>query len=121
MSLRISSLAVDCHDPEVLAAFWNQVLDGEVHTDEDGDVLLAVHDLGLTIAFLADPEDKVVKNRWHLDLTPDDQDAEVARVVGLGAVRVDIGQGEPSWVVLADPEGNEFCILRPNGAPQTPA
>jgi hypothetical protein len=57
------------------------------------------------------PEGKTVKNRIHLDFTPDDQAAEVARVVGLGARHVDIGQGEQSWVVLADPEGNEFCIL----------
>jgi catechol 2,3-dioxygenase-like lactoylglutathione lyase family enzyme len=111
MALRISTLAVDCHDPDALGAFWNRVLGGELYTDDDGDVVLAAPDLGLTIAFFADPEDKVVKNRWHLDLTPDDQDAEVTRVIGLGAVRVDIGQGDPSWVVLADPEGNEFCIL----------
>jgi len=58
------------------------------------------------------PEDKTVKNRLHLDLRPDDQAAEVERLVGLGATRVDLGQGEASWVVLADPEGNEFCVLR---------
>ena len=53
----------------------------------------------------------VVKNRIHFDFTPDDQEAEVDRVLRLGARRVDIGQGDESWVVLADPEGNEFCIL----------
>jgi hypothetical protein len=47
----------------------------------------------------------------HLDFRPDDRDVEVERLIGLGATRVDIGQGEPSWVVLADPEGNEFCVL----------
>ncbi len=57
------------------------------------------------------PDDKVVKNRIHFDFTPDDQQAEVERVLALGARRVDIGQGEQTWVVLADPEGNEFCIL----------
>jgi predicted enzyme related to lactoylglutathione lyase len=56
----------------------------------------------------------VVKNRIHLDFRPDDQQAEVERVIAMGAEHVDIGQGEPSWVVLADPEGNEFCILAPN-------
>ena len=61
--------------------------------------------------FLPVPDDKVVKNRIHFDFTPDDQAAEVERVIALGARRVDIGQGEQSWVVLADPEGNEFCIL----------
>jgi hypothetical protein len=55
----------------------------------------------------------VVKNRLHLDLRPDDQGAEVERLVSLGAGHADIGQGEHSWVVLADPEGNEFCVLRP--------
>jgi hypothetical protein len=59
------------------------------------------------------PESKTVKNRLHLDLRPDDQDAEVARFEELGARRVDVGQsGEETWVVMADPEGNEFCILR---------
>ncbi|MGW1747338.1 VOC family protein [Streptomyces sp. NPDC002092] len=57
------------------------------------------------------PEGKTVKNRLHLDFRPDDQDAEVARLLALGARRVDVGQGEQSWVVLADPEGNEFCVL----------
>ena len=62
--------------------------------------------------FIAVPDEKVVKNRIHLDFRPDDQQAEVDRVLGLGARRVDIGQrGDESWVVLADPEGNEFCIL----------
>ena len=58
------------------------------------------------------PERKSIKNRLHLDFRPDDRDAEVERLIGLGARRVDIGQGEESWVVLADPEGNEFCVLR---------
>ena len=64
--------------------------------------------------FLAVPDDKVVKNRIHFDFRPDDQQAEVDRVIALGARHVDIGQGDESWVVLADPEGNEFCILAPD-------
>jgi hypothetical protein len=65
------------------------------------------------LLFLRVPEAKSVKNRLHLDLRPDDQDAEVRRVEGLGARRVSVGQGaDASWVVLADPEGNEFCVLR---------
>ena len=59
------------------------------------------------------PEAKSVKNRFHLDLRPGDQAAEVARLVALGARRVDVGQGDVSWVVLADPDGNEFCVLKP--------
>jgi hypothetical protein len=58
-----------------------------------------------------------VKNRLHLDLRPKDQAAEVERLIGLGAAPVDVGQGTPSWVVLADPEGNEFCVLRAYAAP----
>ena len=66
------------------------------------------------LLFLRVPEPKTVKNRLHIDLRPDDQAAEVARLERLGARRVDVGQGaDVSWVVLADPEGNEFCVLRP--------
>ena len=57
------------------------------------------------------PESKTVKNRLHVDFRPDDQELEVDRLLALGATRVDIAQGERSWVVLADPEGNEFCVL----------
>jgi predicted enzyme related to lactoylglutathione lyase len=64
------------------------------------------------LVFVPVPESKSVKNRLHLDLAPDDRDAEVARLEGLGARRVQVGQTpDNSWVVLADPEGNEFCVL----------
>ena len=63
------------------------------------------------VLFQSVPEAKTVKNRLHLDFRPDDRDAEVRRLIDLGATHVDIGQGEQSWVVLADPEGNEFCVL----------
>lgn len=65
------------------------------------------------ILFLRAPDQKIVKNRLHLDLAPKNQDAEVGRIIGLGATQIDIGQGDVGWVVLADPEGNEFCVLRP--------
>ena len=69
---------------------------------------------GWRILFVEVHDERKVKNRLHLDLRPDDQEAEVARLEGLGAKRVDIGQSpEVTWVVMADPEGNEFCILRP--------
>ena len=67
---------------------------------------------GTALLFLRVPDGKSGKNRLHLDLRPDDQAREVERILALGAKKVDIGQGEQSWVVLADPEGNEFCILR---------
>jgi predicted enzyme related to lactoylglutathione lyase len=114
MALRFSQICVDAHDPEALGAWWSLVLGWPRHTDADGDVVLtAPPGQGPAWLFLAVPDDKVVKNRLHLDFTPEDQEAEVARVLELGARRVDIGQGEQTWVVLADPEGNEFCILAP--------
>ena len=71
------------------------------------------------LLFVRVPEPKTLKNRLHLDFRPDDRDAAVARLLDLGATRADIGQGEQTWVVLRDPEGNEFCVLssrRPAGA-----
>ena len=69
------------------------------------------------ILFLAAAETKQWQNRLHIDLRPDDQSAEVERLIGLGASRVDVGQGEVPWVVLADPEGNEFCVLAARRTP----
>ena len=67
-----------------------------------------------TIVFVTIPESKTVKNRLHIDVSPIDSDqaTEVDRILSLGARHVDVGQGVQSWVVLADPEGNEFCVLR---------
>jgi hypothetical protein len=114
MPSRIAALAIDCHDPQRLAAFWTAVLGYEiVEVDVDGVSIAAPDGSGVTLDLLVVPDDKVVKNRLHLDLRPDDRDSEVERVLALGATRVDVGQGpEVTWVVLADPEGNEFCILR---------
>ena len=112
MALRFSEICIDAHDAEALGGWWARVLGWPQRTDSDGDVILTPPaGAGPTWLFTAVPDDKVVKNRVHLDFTPDDQQAEVDRVIGLGARRVDIGQGEQTWVVLADPEGNEFCIL----------
>ena len=120
MSLRVQCLAVDAADPVMLARWWAEVLGWRV-TVEDPDESCIEPPAGSPedgvspdILFLKVPDAKGVKNRLHLDLRPDDRDAEVARVEALGAHRVDVGQGpEVTWVVLADPEGNEFCILRP--------
>ena len=115
MSLAINTLTVDCHDPRALADFWTGALGWLVIDESDNGVMIApyaeyrpdTHPM----FFQVNPDAKVVKNRWHFDLAPDDQDAEVARLEGLGARRVDIGQGKVSWVVMADVEGNEFCVL----------
>jgi predicted enzyme related to lactoylglutathione lyase len=112
MTLRFTEICIDAHDIDALSAFWSTVLGWPAEPTEDGDVLLrAPAGEGPDWLFVPVPDDKVVKNRIHFDFTPEDQRTEVERVLALGARRVDIGQGEQSWVVLADPEGNEFCIL----------
>jgi hypothetical protein len=123
MSIVINTLTVDCHEPRALADFWIATLDWLTISASDEGVMIAPYDEVrpdiFPIYFQRNPDAKRVKNRWHFDLAPDDQDAEVARLEGLGASRVDIGQGEVSWVVMADVEGNEFCVLRslPKGDP----
>ncbi len=103
---------IDCRDPDLLAGFWREVLGYVVVSRSDTLVAIAAdHQThpGLGFVRVADPESS--KSRLHIDLVPDDQDVEVERLLGLGASRVDIGQGDVSWVVMADPEGNEFCVL----------
>lgn len=112
MGLRVGSLTIDCTDPDGLARFWEQALPSKRTFEDDVEVVIQTTD-GYRILFGKSPDEKKVKNRIHLDLIPDDRDAEVARLEALGATRADVGQtGEETWVVLADPEGNEFCILR---------
>lgn len=119
MTLGIQCIDIDCADPSLLAGFWAQALGWRVtYADQSEHVLeppagSAQDGVAPDLLFLQVPEPKTVKNRLHLDLRPDDQTAEVGRLLALGASHVDIGQGEHSWVVLADPEGNEFCVLRP--------
>ena len=115
MSLRIECLTIDCNDLAVVASFWEKALGYRRNYQDETEVALsapagsAANDL----LILRAPDGKRGKNRLHLDLRPDDRDAEVSRLEGLGATKVDIGQtGEESWVVMADPEGNEFCVLR---------
>jgi hypothetical protein len=116
MSIVINSLTVDSHDPRTVAAFWSAALDWPILLDSDDEVLIAPfeerHPGVFPVLFLRNPDDKRVKNRWHFDLAPEDQDAEVRRLEGLGARRADIGQGDVAWVVMADVEDNEFCILQ---------
>jgi hypothetical protein len=122
-TLRWQSVAVDCHDIELVASFWQGALGWrrthEDLTSDDPEIVLEPpagspeDGTSPDLVFLSVPEPKSVKNRLHLDLRPLDQAVEVARLEGLGATRVDVGQGEPSWVVMADPDGNEFCVLEP--------
>jgi predicted enzyme related to lactoylglutathione lyase len=115
MSSRFYHLCIDSRDPRALGRFWAAVLEQPVLLAEDDEVVVGA-DLHAFpgLCFLRVPKGKTVKNRLHIDLNPDDCEAEVERLIGLGATRADVGQGpEVSWVVLADPEGNEFCVLRP--------
>ena len=113
MGLTFDEICIDAVDPTALGRWWSIVLGWPHEVDDDGDVkLYAPPGRGPNWMFLGAPGTKVVKNRIHFDFRPDDQQAEVDWVIGLGARRVDIGQGdEADWVVLSDPEGNEFCIL----------
>jgi predicted enzyme related to lactoylglutathione lyase len=119
MGIRIQCLCIDAEDPAKIASFWQSAL-GWRRTFEKADEVVLEPPAGSPedgmapdLLFLKVPEGKAVKNRLHLDLRPDDQAAEVARLEALGGRRVSVGQGEVSWVVMADPEGNEFDVLRP--------
>jgi len=111
---KFTELCVDAADIDALATFWSEVL-GWPRTDSYDEVIELADPSGATptLAFAPVPEKKTVKNRLHLDVNPSgcDQAEELERLLGLGATKVDVGQGEQSWVVLADPEGNEFCLL----------
>ena len=124
MTSKFTELAIDCADPGGLARFWCSVLGYEVRDEDDGIVTIGsplVADGGdhrgpvpPALTFARVPEGKAVKNRLHIDVSPADreQDEEVRRLLALGARHADVGQtGDESWVCLADPEGNEFCVL----------
>jgi hypothetical protein len=113
MACRFTELIVDANDPPALADFWAQVLDYRISDTSDEWVEIKGPQPP-TILFVTVPESKTVKNRVHIDVSPTDrsQDEEVERVIGLGARHADVGQKDVSWVVLADPEGNEFCVLQ---------
>ena len=111
---RLTEVVIDAAEPPRLAAFWAQVLGWAVTEADDTGVEIAGPDGGVRLVFVPVEEPKVGKNRVHLDVNPTgcDQTEELARLISLGAVEVDVGQGEQTWFVLADPEGNEFCLLR---------
>ncbi|WP_405874115.1 MULTISPECIES: VOC family protein [unclassified Streptomyces] len=115
MAVSLHHIVVDAHDLPGLARFWCQVLDWKVLSEKEREVVIGPDEFAPTgICFMPVSDPKSVKNRLHFDLAPDDRATEVERLLGLGARRVDIGQGDAvGWVVLADPEGNEFCVLRP--------
>jgi predicted enzyme related to lactoylglutathione lyase len=109
--------AINCDGTQQVGYFWSAALDWPLVWDQDEETAIRAPDgTGPIIAWGGPPvAPKLGKNRWHLDvapLDPADQAVEVDRLVALGAARVDIGQGEVDWVVMVDPDGNEFCVLR---------
>lgn len=129
MSLRWYSVVVDSHDHAALGRWWAETLDYHIVYESDDELAIIpkwmspdpVPDLeaflrtGQGMVFVPVPEGKTTKNRLHIDLAPhssQDRDAEIATLLERGATRVDVGQGpDVTWTVLADPEGNEFCVL----------
>lgn len=129
MALKWYTLVIDCHDVGAQARWWAQAMGWQIVYEADDEVVIIpgwvdVQRLseipwdrkGPGMVFVPVPEGKSVKNRLHIDLAPhtsQDRDAEIQRLLDLGAARVDVGQDddEVTWVVLTDPEGNEFCVL----------
>jgi hypothetical protein len=128
MTIRWYSVVVDCRDVAALSHWWAEALDWRIVYEAADEVVVApphaidpARDIpplerGPGLIFVPVPEGKTVKNRLHIDLAPlpdTGQEAEVRRLEALGATRAEVGQDpeQVSWVVLADPEGNEFCVL----------
>jgi hypothetical protein len=115
LGAKFTELIIDAADPDSLATFWSSVLDWPRLDEGAGGAVEIGDPSGATPTLVFVPVDdvKTVKNRVHIDVNPlrSDQDEELARLLALGATHVDVGQGQQSWVVLADPEGNEFCLL----------
>ncbi len=116
MAVSLHHIVIDTHDLPALARFWTQVLGWRILSERPREIVIGTDETApVGICFMPVTDEKTVKNRLHLDLNPDpeDRDGEIERIIALGAPRVEIGQtGTESWTVLADPEGNEFCVLR---------
>ncbi|WP_436535311.1 VOC family protein [Actinoplanes sp. HUAS TT8] len=112
----IASVVVDCADPRAMARFWGEATDWALHrVDDQSAVLRSSLGVGPYLQFLRTPDPKIGWNRVHLDLRPypgDELEVEAARLQSLGATAIDVGA--IPWKVLADPEGNEFCLLTPS-------
>ena len=124
MASRISEICINCADPDTMAKFWSAAIGyPEIERDEVGVAIMGASNVPSMLFVRTDDVGglpKTGRNRLHIDLSPTDrdQDAEVGRLESLGARRIDVGQGAPSWVVMADPEGNEFCVLRRRVPPE---
>jgi len=108
--------SITCDGSREVGCFWSEALGWPLVWDQDGETAIRAPDgTGPFITWGPPVPQKDTKNRLHLDIAPDqpDQSAEVERLASIGASRIDIGQGDVDWVVMADPDGNEFCVLRP--------
>ncbi len=115
MTLSVDTLTIDCHDPKLLADFWCAALGYRLdEIDEEDAIVRPAAGPGWTLLFQIVPEGKSVKNRLHLDLRPAGSMAEeVARLEAAGATAIRrVDEGGSFWTVMADPEGNELCVLR---------
>jgi hypothetical protein len=125
MACRITELVLDCTDPEALARWWCEVLDWvELDRDDEGSIEIGPADRSATgvptlvLNRSSDPRRGKLPLHFDVNATDRDQDAELERLLALGARPADVGQtGQESWYVLQDPEGNEFCLLRRQVAP----
>jgi predicted enzyme related to lactoylglutathione lyase len=117
MPVRLHHIVIDAHDLPKLARFWTQALGWKVLSEREREIVIGTDENApVGICFMPVTDQKIVKNRVHLDITTEaqDRDQEIDRLLGLGAQHADVGQtGNESWTVLADPEGNEFCVIRP--------
>ncbi|OON81579.1 VOC family protein [Streptomyces tsukubensis] len=117
MPVSLHHIVIDAHDLPRLARFWAEVLGWKILSEKEREVVIGPEETAPTgICFMPVTDPKAVKNRLHLDLTTiaEDRDAEIERLLALGARHADVGQtGDESWTVLADIEGNEFCVVRP--------
>lgn len=117
MTVRWYALNIAATDPARLARWWAEVLRLKILDEDDDDVMVGSSEQALPILYFhRSVEPAAQPARMHLDLSPVDQDAEVERLLDMGARHVDIGQGKRGWVVLADPEGNLFCVLKSHPA-----
>ena len=115
VTVSLHHIVIDAHDLSAQARFWTQVLDWKILSEREREVVIGADETAsVGICFMPVADRKTAKNRLHLDLRAvgTDQATELQRLLGLGAQQIDIGQGDVTWFVLADPEGNEFCLLR---------
>jgi hypothetical protein len=111
---RIGEISIDCNEPRRAADFWCAALGYRITEVDDTGVAVAGASSAPTLLFSASTDRKLRKNRIHFDVCPTEdstRDDEVARLEALGATQIDVGQTNESWIVMADPDGNEFCVM----------